>query len=251
MANWVLSIRRLRSAALSVNLCVISPGARSGKSLSGSVCSVNRERPARIASAARSPEDSSTICAPSGSLRTMSKNMWAGTVVDPPGPTSAAIVSVTSTSRSVALRLSLERSARSSTLARIGIVLRRSTTRWTWPSDFNNSERSTVIFIAKSVHAADDGRMTKVTWRQKWPGERRCARLVRPRPGLFPAFHRFRRGLPSVLRLAFEPLNLFGEDGVVAGQGLDLAHGVQHGGVVAAAEAAADLGQRPKGEDFR
>jgi hypothetical protein len=42
------------------------------------------------------------------------------------------------------------------------MVLRRSTTRWTWPSDFNNSERSTVIFIAKSVHPPDDGRMAKV-----------------------------------------------------------------------------------------
>src|SRR6202034_2651594 len=145
-------LNRLRSAALSVNLCVISPGARSGKSLSGSDCSVNRERPARIESAARSPEDSRTICAPSGSLRTMSKNMWAGTVVDPPGATSAAMVSVTSTSRSVALRLSFERSARNSTLARIGMVLRLSTTRCTWPSDLSNSERSTVIFIAKSVH---------------------------------------------------------------------------------------------------
>jgi hypothetical protein len=29
--------------------------------------------------------------------------------------------------------------------------LRRSTTRWTWPSDFNSSERSTVTFIAQSV----------------------------------------------------------------------------------------------------
>jgi hypothetical protein len=27
-------------------------------------------------------------------------------------------------------------------------VLRRSTTRWTWPSDFKSSERSTVTFIA-------------------------------------------------------------------------------------------------------
>ena len=42
------------------------------------------------------------------------------------------------------------------------MVLRRSTTRWTWPSDFNNSERSTVTFIAKSVHAPDDGRTAKV-----------------------------------------------------------------------------------------
>jgi hypothetical protein len=53
-------------------LCVISPAARSGKSLSGKVCSEKRERPARIVSEARSPEESSTICDPSGSLRTMS-----------------------------------------------------------------------------------------------------------------------------------------------------------------------------------
>src|SRR5580700_659245 len=245
MANWVLSIRRLRSAALSVDLCVISPGARSGKSLSGSVCNVKRERPARIASAARSPEDSRTIWAPSGSLRTMSKNMWAGTVVDPPGPTSAAIVSVTSTSRSVAFRLSFERSARSSTLARIGMVLRRSTTRWTWPSDFNNSERSTVIFIAKSVHAPVDGRMTKVTLRTAL-----CKADPSPTRS-FPSLSPFSWGLPSVLELAFEPLNLFGEGGVVAGQRLDLAHGVQHGGVVAAAEPAPDLGQRAQRQDFR
>ena len=31
------------------------------------------------------------------------------------------------------------------------MVLRRSTTRCTWPSDFSNSDRSTVTFIAQSV----------------------------------------------------------------------------------------------------
>src|ERR1700677_530221 len=143
----------------------MSPGARSGKSLSGNVCSVKRERPARIASAARSPDDSRMICAPSGNLRTMSKNMWAGTVVEPPGPTSAAHVSVTSTSRSVAFSASLERSAWRRTLARIGMVLRRSTTRWTWHNDFNNSERSTVTFIAKSVDEADNKLGGRRTWR--------------------------------------------------------------------------------------
>src|ERR1700730_18287642 len=265
MANCVLSISRFNSAALSVNLCVISPGARSGKSLSGSVCKVKRERPARIASAARSPEDSSTICAPSGSLRTISKNIWAGTVVDPPGPTSAAIASVTSTSRSVALRLSFERSARNSTLARIGIVLRRSTTRWTWPSDFSNSERSTVIFIATSVHEADDRRMTKVARREalRKAGPRRR----RSFPVLFLAF-----SLPftafaedcdqslrsvirnqswrSVLKQALEHLDFLRESGVIAGERLDLAHGVQHGGVVAATEAAADFRKRAQRQDF-
>src|SRR5262249_32039759 len=57
------------------------------------------------------------------------------------------MVSVSSRSRSVALKASLERSALTRTLARIGIVLRRSTTRWTWPSDFNRAVRSTVTFM--------------------------------------------------------------------------------------------------------
>src|SRR5262249_29851355 len=73
--------------------------------------------------------------------------MWAGTVVAPPWLTSAGMVSVSSRSRSVALKASFERSALTRTLARIGIVLRRSTTRWTWPSDFNRAVRSTVTFM--------------------------------------------------------------------------------------------------------
>src|SRR5881409_2318100 len=73
--------------------------------------------------------------------------MWAGTVVAPPWPTSAGTVSVSSRSRSVALKASLERSALTRTLARIGMVFRRSTTPWTWPSDFNRAARSTVTFM--------------------------------------------------------------------------------------------------------
>src|SRR6516165_819701 len=257
MANWVLSINRLRPAAFSGNLWLISPAARSGKSLSGRVCSVKRERPARMASAARSPEDSKTICEPSGSLRTMSKNMCAGTVVEPPGPTSAAIASVTSTSRSVALRLSLERSARTSTLARIGMVLRRSTTRWTWPRDFSNSERSTVIFISKSVHAADDRSsdgpmrtMTKATSTKSDVAggvsqgrSRRHGAFSQPSP-------HGRGAARSVLKLPLEALDLLRECGVVAGKRFDLAHRVQHGGVGPAAEPATDFGQRAQRQDL-
>src|SRR6266851_2713991 len=62
--------------------------------------------------------------------------MCAGTVVEPPVALSAASVSVTSRSRSVAFSDSFAFSARISTLPRIGMVLRRATTRWTWPSDF-------------------------------------------------------------------------------------------------------------------
>src|SRR5712691_6790744 len=83
--------------------------------------------------------------------------MCAGTVVEPLGPTSAAIVSVISRSRSVALKASVERSALISTLARIGIVFRRSTTRWTWPSDFRSCARSTVTFMLKLARSRGDG----------------------------------------------------------------------------------------------
>src|SRR5215468_4003164 len=79
--------------------------------------------------------------------------MCAGTVVEPVGPTSAGIDSVTSTSRSVALKVSFDFSALINTLARIGMVLRRSTTRCTWPSDFNSAARSTVTFIFQSARS--------------------------------------------------------------------------------------------------
>src|SRR5689334_9486513 len=74
--------------------------------------------------------------------------MCAGTVVEPPVAVSAASVSVTSRSKSVAFSDNCAFSARNRTLPRIGMVLRRSTTRWTWPSDFRSCARSTVTFIA-------------------------------------------------------------------------------------------------------
>src|SRR5215468_3126448 len=80
--------------------------------------------------------------------------MWAGTVVAPPGLTSAAKVSVTSRSRSVAFRESSATLERSSTLARIGIVLRRSTTRCTWDSDLSKSARSIVTFMRNPAYLA-------------------------------------------------------------------------------------------------
>ena len=47
MAKRVLSIRRLRSCAAISNLWLSSPGARSGKSSGGSVCSAKRDWPER------------------------------------------------------------------------------------------------------------------------------------------------------------------------------------------------------------
>ena len=71
-----------------------------------------------------------------------------------PVAVSAGSVSVTSRSRSVALSASRALSARNSTLPRIGMVLRRSTTRWTWPSDFRSCARSTVTFILISARSS-------------------------------------------------------------------------------------------------
>src|SRR5262249_28390946 len=48
----------------------------------------------------------------------------------------------------------------------------------------------------------------------------------------------------SLLQLPFQQFDLFGQRGVGAHEVFDLAHGVQHGGVVTTAEAPPDLRQR-------
>src|SRR5262245_9856512 len=182
--------------------------------------------------------------------------MCAGTVVAPPGPTSPEIVSVISTSRSVALKASLDFSALISTLARIGIVLRRSTTRWTWPSDLNSAARSTVTFIVSTRLLAwgvleGATKLTRVRVFRKAERDRArtypthlaavpragCPRTAdgRPGPGMrrpnarvvrsVAAPRRRRRGA-LLLQLAFEQLDLFGKRGVCAHEIFDLSYGV-------------------------
>src|SRR5688500_13915917 len=73
--------------------------------------------------------------------------MWAGTVAAPACSTEAGARSTISMSRSVAFSDSSSPSARSSTLARIGMVFRRSTTRWTWLSAFRRFARSIRTFM--------------------------------------------------------------------------------------------------------
>jgi hypothetical protein len=80
------------------------------------------------------------------------------------------------------------------------MVLRRSTTRWTWPSDFNNSERSTVTFIAQSVALrartlADDKRGVVRRFRQ--------GRVASAPPFLpfFPVFSQAFGKPPSTMRV--------------------------------------------------
>src|SRR5438876_7130203 len=183
--------------------------------------------------------------------------MCAGTVVAPPGPTSAEIVSVISTSRSVALKASLDFSALISTLARIGMVFRRSTTRWTWPSDLNSAARSTVTFIVSirllALGASKGGREVgacarfsqgpRPTEAPTYPTHLAAVPRAgvpttaggRPRPGMPSSNRAFfsasRRPLsldaaPLLLQLAFEQLDLFGERGVRAHEIFDLSHGV-------------------------
>ena len=78
----------------------------------------------------------------------MSNSVWAETVVAPAVSTCAAIVSTTCRSRSVAISFSAPSEASISTLDRIGMVLRRSTTDWTWPRLFNRGARSIVAFMS-------------------------------------------------------------------------------------------------------
>src|SRR5580704_3603089 len=177
--------------------------------------------------------------------------MCAGTVVTPPGSTSAATVSITSRSRSVALKASLERSARRSTLARIGMVLRRSTTRCTWDSDLRSSERSTVTFMGNPARyelARRRGghRFQRAVWLS---GYRSAAPTARPNrsfgrtqdvrpdstfaPVALQKMHQYQQtgsvgaagpAPRSFLQLAFQRLDFGGQRVVGADQPLDLAH---------------------------
>src|ERR1044072_7573475 len=193
--------------------------------------------------------------------------MCAGTVVDPAGEPSAGMLSITSRSRSVAFRPSLPFSARIRTLARIGIVLRRSTTRCTWPMDLRSAARSTVTFVSAPARSERSRRVAPGRvirhpmpgiesgaargFRQGHKGE--TARLTHTRgpskrrwPGPGPTTTQLKPAdaVRLLLQQPLQELDLFGEHVVVVDQALDLAHRVQHRGVVAPAEAAADLGQR-------
>src|SRR5215469_12031830 len=196
--------------------------------------------------------------------------MCAGTVVAPPGPTSAAIVSVTSTSRSVALKASLDFSALIRTLARMGMVLRRSTTRWTWPSDFNSAARSTVTFIFPSAHSRGSleglRKVARARVFRKGAGGRRrhlpngfgrgsgggrAGASWRKGRGAWPAAWLLagatdRRHL--FLQLPLQQIDFFRQRRVGVDEVFDLSHRMQNRGVVASAEAAADLRQRTQRE---
>ena len=97
------------------------------------------------------PSSSSSTIAPSGSLRTISWSVCAPTVVAPARVTIAGTLSVTSMSRSVARKLTASPSASMSTLARIGIVLRRSTTDCARLMALRRAPRSMLSFMTSPV----------------------------------------------------------------------------------------------------
>src|SRR5262245_567816 len=180
--------------------------------------------------------------------------MCAGTVAAPVAPVSAATPSITSRSRSVAFRLSLDLSARISTLARIGMVLRRSTTRWTRPSDFNNAVRSTVTFISQPVRRKKSAPIRGGREKRSNPYRAGAARVTSTgrigkgggsslRPFSSDSMSQSCSRPASVLQLALQDLDLLGQAGVVADEILDLAHRMQHRRMVAPAETPADLRQ--------
>src|SRR5215210_6005800 len=152
MAKRVLSMIWRRVAAGSSKRVGRSPSAITGKSSRGRVERLNRARPATTCILPSAALSSTWL--PSGSLRTISKKVWAETVVAPAWVTLAGTLSSTCRSRSVAISR-IEPSSRASirTFDRIGMVLRRSTTDWTWPRLFKSVARSIVAFIAsKSPH---------------------------------------------------------------------------------------------------
>jgi len=159
MANLDLSNRRRSTGAGALKFDWYSEVAMTGKSSRGNVASEKLERPA---STVRRPAALSAvrlINAPSGSLRTISCNVVAETVVAPARSTCAAALSTTSMSRSVARNDASEPSASISTLARIGMVLRRSTTDWACDTALSSAARSMLNFICH-LHSGSPGGQT-------------------------------------------------------------------------------------------
>src|SRR5213075_3200907 len=151
MANRVFSMIWRSVAAGNSKRVGSSPSAITGKSSRGRVERLKRERPATTCIFPSAAVSSTWL--PSGSLRMMSNKVCAETVIAPGCETLAGTLSSTWRSRSVAISLNDPSSCASiSTLDRIGMVFRRSTTDWTWPRLFRSVARSIVAFIAAMPH---------------------------------------------------------------------------------------------------
>src|SRR5215469_6929216 len=148
---------------------------------------------------------------------------------------------MTSTSRSVAFRESLVSFELRSTLARMGIVLRRSTTRCTWDSDLSRSARSTVIFMRNPAHLCSAIRArkrctaraeTSTSGKTSSPGKilNHSESVNTGTPETFAGVTELSQ--MSLLQLAFQDLDFRGETVIRPNQRLDLANRMQNCGVV-------------------
>ena len=250
MAKRVLSMIWRSVAAGSSKRVGSSPSAITGKSSRGSVDRLKRERPATTCILPSAALSSTWL--PSGSLRTISKKVWAGTVVAPAWLTWAGTLSSTCRSRSVAIKRSDPSSRASmSTLDRMGMVLRRSTTDWTWPRLFNRVARSIVAFmplrpLPQSIATAARlrralGRYNEPVARRQWEasGKDQLGISTASTWWMTPL-----ERLSSPLVIARLAARGVGEDDLVAflgrGQGA-AAHGRQHGLALAGVDRLADV----------
>src|SRR6478735_9731185 len=158
------------------------------------------------------------------------------------------MVSVTSISRSVAFRRNDPSSPRRRTFDKIGMVLRRSTTRCTCPSAFSRAARSTVTLIVQhpfSLELLARIRTPPQRWRRQ---VERGPRVAKVRPKSKAVGDDPQQGIetipqPLFLQHALEEFDLVAERGVLAERLLDLADRMQHRGVIASAETPADFRQ--------
>jgi len=111
---------------------------------------LKRLRPALITTF--SPSTASDTDSFSGSARRMSKNFRPGTVMSPASCTATSVEATNSTSKSVAVIHNCPCRTPSNTLARTGMVWRRSTTPITACSGASNFSRSAVNFMGTPVY---------------------------------------------------------------------------------------------------
>src|SRR6056297_290885 len=242
MANFDLSKRRRNTGAGALKLLAYSDDAITGKSSFGRVARLKFERPA---STVRRPVALSSVrvtSAPSGSLRTISCSVTALTVVAPARSTLAGATSTTSISRSVARRLTWSPSASIRTLARIGMVLRRSTTDCAWATAFKRAARSIENFIA-SLRTCPGARDYPQRHRAQWFSPRKG---IPECEGAAPLGRRRLSGFQQ----APQEFEVVGNLAVLLAQFLDSPHPVHHRRMVPPPEPPADLRQTPRGELF-
>src|ERR1700730_13635225 len=142
-------------------------------------------------------------------------------------------------------------SARSSTWDRIGIVVRRSTTLWTWPSALRRAALSMVSFMADALKVADWTQLPSAPRTLRARGLRRDRSI--PWNGRRTAsFGGAGNGAGAFFALALEhpaqQLDVLRQRRIALDQLLDLFDRMDHGGVVAAAEFAPDFGQGARGQ---